>query len=246
MLDCHCHLDRFKNPIEVAQAAVARGVFVVGMTNLPSHFELGLPFVRRLTGIRLGLGLHPLAVAGHRPEFDAFTRLLPLTSFVGEVGLDFSRHGRGTKAEQIDSFRFVARHLVQSPKVVSLHSRGAEADVLAILQEHRICGAIFHWFTGPLAILDRAIADGHYFSVNPAMLGTASGRAVIGRVPRTRLLTESDGPYAKVVNRPAHPWDVATVEDHVAHLWQVPTSEVSKQIWTNFGVLTRMTSDGQV
>src|SRR4051794_29887295 len=134
MLDSHCHLDRYPDPFAVAREAERRDTFVVAVTNLPSHFALGLPHARNLKRVRLALGLHPLAVAEHEKELPRFAELLAQTSFVGEVGLDFSREGRSTKEQQTRSFRAVVEHVSRAPKIVSLHSRGAEPVVLAIVQ----------------------------------------------------------------------------------------------------------------
>ena len=135
MIDSHCHLDRYDDARSVAEEAERKGVFTIAVTNLPSHFRAGLPHVRRWPKVRLALGLHPLAAADHSRELADFETYFATTSFIGEVGLDFSREGRGTKRRQLDSFRFVARLLSEAPKVVSLHSRGAEEDVLTVLSQ---------------------------------------------------------------------------------------------------------------
>lgn len=163
MLDSHCHLDRFPNPETVAAQAAARGVFVVAMTNLPSHFEVGLQHARQLKRVRLSLGLHPLAAADHAREVRGFERCLPSTTFVGEIGLDFSRYGKATAERQLESFRHVIRLVAGKAKFISLHSRGTEAAVLDVLKDHGIVGAVFHWYTGSLRTLDDILQAGHLY-----------------------------------------------------------------------------------
>src|SRR6185369_13816011 len=138
MLDAHCHIDRYKTPIKIAKDAERKGVFTIAMTNLPSHFLAGLPHVRGFKMIRLAVGLHPLATIQHVQERKLFQQSLSLTSFVGEVGLDFSREGKRTREIQKETFRFVAKQLSGENKVTSLHSRGAESEVLDILTEFNI------------------------------------------------------------------------------------------------------------
>lgn len=234
MLDCHCHLDRYANPVAIAAEAAERTAFIVAVTNLPSHFEQGLPHVRKLNRVRLSLGLHPLAAEQHARELLLFERLLPLTSFVGEVGLDFSIQGRLYKERQIETFRFVASHLARKPKVISIHSRGAEADVLATLREFGLRGAVLHWYTGPLGLINDALLDGHFFSINPCMIVSKHGQKIIERIPKEKVLTESDGPFAKIAGSPAMPWDVAVVENYLACSWQESQHEVRANIWRNF------------
>lgn len=93
---------------------------------------------------------------------------------------------------------------------------------------------VFHWYSGPLHVLRRAIAQGHFFSINPAMVNSPNGRKIIDVIPPDRVLTESDGPFVKVGNRSALPADVALVEQHLATVWQKKASEVSGKIRENF------------
>ncbi|MBI1830515.1 MAG: TatD family hydrolase [Planctomycetes bacterium] len=234
MLDSHCHLDRYEDPKAVAAEAADRAVFTIAMTNLPSHFRSGLPHVQELSQVRLAMGLHPLAAVDHLREKELFRESLRLSSFVGEVGLDFSREGRSTRDIQLASFRFVAECVASARKVVSLHSRGAESAVLDVLMEFNVPGAIFHWYSGPLGVIDKAIDRGHYFSVNPAMTRSENGKRIIARVPRERLLTETDGPYVRIDGAAAKPWDVVRVEEYLASLWAIPPLDVRARIWRNF------------
>jgi TatD DNase family protein len=43
--------------------------------------------------------------------------------------------------------------LGESPKAVSLHSRGVEEDVLGVLDQFGVKRAIFRWYSGSLATL---------------------------------------------------------------------------------------------
>lgn len=234
MLDAHCHIDRYKSPNNIAMDADKRGVFTIAMTNLPSHFLAGLPHVRNIKRIRLALGMHPLAASHHMQERKLFEQSLSLTSFVGEVGLDFSREGKGTQDLQIDTFRFIAKLVSDANKVISLHSRGAEAEILEILAEFKITTSIFHWFTGSVSSLDEAVFHGHYFSVNPAMIRSEKGQQIIKRMPTDRILTESDGPYVKNGKFSIRPWDVIGVEIYLSQIWDVTPEKAREQVWQNF------------
>jgi len=235
VLDCHCHLDRYPDPQSVAAEAHRRGVFIVAVTNLPSHFRQGMPHARALGRVRLSLGLHPLCASSHEAEIPAFHHLLPTVSFVGEVGLDFSSRGAATRARQLASFREVVRLLASAgPKFVSLHSRGAESATLEVLSEFGMRDTVFHWFTGSISDLDRVVKAGHFFSINPGMVTSRKGRALIDRIPPEKVLTESDGPYAKVSGTPAMPWDVGAVEIFLASIWRSRQEEVRTRVWSNF------------
>jgi TatD DNase family protein len=117
---------------------------------------------------------------------------------VGECGLDYFRNYSPPAAQQAAFHRQLelARTL---NKPVFLHQRDAHADFLAILREH---GAqwrgVAHCFTGEAealsAYLELGLAIGITGWINDERRGTHL-RSLVPRIPATRLLLETDGPY---------------------------------------------------
>jgi TatD DNase family protein len=103
-----------------------------------------------------------------------------------------------------------------------------------MLRAAKRTSAVFHWYSGPIGVLRQAISDGHYFSVNSAMLNSDGGRRIISAVPPDRLLTETDGPFVTIAGRPAEPSDIGLVEEGVARIWKVAPSEVRSRVAQNF------------
>jgi TatD DNase family protein len=235
MLDAHCHLDLYPDPSRTALNAQSSGVFVVCVTNTPSAFLAARPHVRRFRKVRLALGLHPLNAELHTDdELSQFGRLVGDTSFIGEVGLDFSRAGRETRNKQLDSFRFVLRCLNNEPKFVTIHSRQAESTVLELLQSEYPHPVVFHWYSGTLKTLASVIQAGHFFSINPAMVRNVRGSDAIAQIPRERILTESDGPFINMGSRTIEPTDVQAVEEALGLMWGVSTMAARNIVRTNF------------
>lgn len=116
MIDAHCHLDAYPDPYRTALAVERSRVLTIAVTNLPSAFEAAYPHVRGLRYIRLAIGLHPLFAERHGAERRRFVAALDHTSYVGEVGLDFSREGLPTRDQQLASFRFVLEQVRRRPK----------------------------------------------------------------------------------------------------------------------------------
>jgi TatD DNase family protein len=235
MLDAHCHIDLYPNPTQIAMDAERAGVFTVLVTNLPSAFEAAYPSVRPFKKIRLALGLHPLNAPLHTDrERELFKALADNTSFIGEVGLDFSPAGYKTRNTQVASFQYALQCLKRKPKFVTVHSRRAETTVLELAGQEYGMPIVLHWYTGANKGIDRALAAGHYFSVNPAMLQSERGRSIIGRIPPERILSESDGPFVRVGARAVVPSDVQQVEYALAMIWKTDWAGVRQTISTNF------------
>lgn len=239
MIDTHCHIDLYPNPLQVAHRCEKAGVITLAMTNLPSHFAIGRQHLQGFRKIRLALGLHPLHAFRHKAEHALFEQYLPLTSYVGEVGLDFSREGVSTKQQQVQSFEFVLNLVQGKKKLLSIHSRGAEQEVVDTLVKHQIELAIFHWYTGSIPTLRHISDHGYYFSVNPAMLRSEKARQIISNIPKERILTETDGPFVQVANRIAEPTDVEAVIIYLAEQWKMSPQEVAGQIQINFTSLLK-------
>lgn len=235
MIDAHCHIDLYPKPTEVADRANRANVLTVLVTNLPSAFEKAYPHIKQFPNIRLALGLHPLLALQHQMERNSFQRLIDKTSYIGEIGLDFSPAGFQTKDIQIDSFRFVFDTINKKPKFITLHSRRAESAVLDLLEEMDYpFPVVFHWYSGSLSVLEKAVESGHYFSINTAMLESPNGQKIINRIPPERVLTESDGPFVKYKSRIIEPADVSIVERFLAEAWSSSPSQIRNKIRENF------------
>ncbi len=237
LLDAHCHVDHYDNPKEVLEESAKRGIFLIAVTNLPSHFEQGLPHVRSYSNVRLALGLHPLMADKHSSELQLFERYISETNYIGEVGLDSSRHGLKNISIQKSSFETVLRKAGGS-KFFSLHARMADEQVLDMLFDANVRRGVFHWYSGTTKVLDKVAEAGYYFSVNPRMCLTRNGQNVILRIPLDRLLTETDGPFAGENGKPYYPWDVEKVIQYVSQIHAMSAEVVRQQICENLRRLT--------
>jgi TatD DNase family protein len=234
-IDTHCHLDLFSNPSQTLDEAPETVVVVV--TGLPSGYRVQAVRFRGDKRVRVALGLHPLkAATAGALEVGQLVRQLPNAEYVGEVGLDFSAHGKDTKTAQLRVFDRLLAEPTLRHKVVSIHSRGAESVVLERLQAAGVVG-ILHWYTGPLGLIDTALDAGLYFSINPAMLRSEKGRKVIVALPHDRILTESDGPFAKAHGHSAGPADMKRLVSDVADFWQTTPDTVRDQVYDNLAFL---------
>lgn len=234
MLDTHCHIDLYPKPEVILDECDRKDFPILSMTNLPSHFERGFPFFENRRKVRQALGMHPLYAQHHKKEFPKFISNLVKTSYIGEVGLDFSKEGIDTKEIQIQTFESILNIIANQKKILSIHSRRAEEVVLGLLKKYKIKNAIFHWYSGSLNLIDEIVKEGYYFSVNPAMTKSMSGRKIISKIPKQFILTETDGPFINENNLPIKPGQVQTVIAFLAKEWMLNEDEVKDIIWSNF------------
>lgn len=234
-IDTHCHLDLLDSPSAALDAAPE--TVVIAVTELPSRYRMLAARFRKDRRVRVALGLHPLrAHSAGAVEEGLLIRQLNSSEYVGEIGLDFSPRGRDTMQDQIRLFERLLAEPSLRHKVVSVHSRGADRDVVERLRQADV-PAILHWYTGPPRSIDDALGAGMYFSINPAMLRTAKGRAIIAALPAHRVLTETDAPFARWGTRPAAPRDIPAVVKMLARHWDVAAADARQIVHDNLARL---------
>lgn len=230
-LDLHAHI----KPTIPARDLERLGAVVFAATRSLTEFA---STQRRRDAVTIwGVGCHPGALTA-QDEFttERFKSLLCTTAFVGEVGLD--RRSKVPMATQEATFRAILSELAVSPRIVSIHSSGACANVLDLLEEMPVQGAVLHWWRGTPAQTARAVALGCWFSVNAAGMK----HAAVALIPIDRLLTETDHPSGdRSAPAPRQPGAVLDVESELAKLHEVSPAKMRLRIWRTFDELVRAT-----
>lgn len=239
MIDFHCHIDLYPNPQAVVGECVKADLDVLSVTTTPSAWSGTLALAQGAPRIHTALGFHPQLVGQRKHEIDQFEGLLPSTRFVGEIGLDGSLELRASWSDQCRLFeRMLNACDMLGGRVMSIHSRRASGPVLdELARKGRKGTAILHWFSGSASELARAIELGCWFSVGLPMLMAAKGRALVSRMPRERVLTETDGPFVEQDGKHVLPWQVSEVSVALSAVWQVPSDEVDRQLTSNLSNL---------
>ena len=240
MIDFHCHLDLYPDPDNMARICNKRGLYVLSVTTTPSAWQGTSALARGR--IRTALGLHPQLARERKTELGLFDELLPYTRYVGEIGLDGASEFRAYWKDQISVFSHVLDSCARAGgRIMSIHSRRASKAVLECLASHPYAGIpILHWFSGSLRDLERAIAMECWFSVGSAMLHGDRGKMLVARMPRERILTESDGPFAQVDRRSVLPWEVDRAVTVLADLWGNNVSQAQQILNDNLRRLTQL------
>jgi TatD DNase family protein len=241
VIDFHAHLDLYPDPQATVRECAARGLYVLSVTTTPSAWAGTAALAENASRIRTALGLHPQIAHERKGELPLFERLLPRVRYVGEVGLDGGPEYRPYWPDQEQVFSRVLELCARAGgRIMTIHSRRAATRVLDALEARPGAGiGILHWFSGTQKELSRAVDLGCWFSVGPAMLVGDKGRALVTKMPRDRVLTESDGPFAQVDGRPAWPWDADRAVETLAQIWSEPANVVRRRLLDNLGRLIK-------
>jgi len=239
LIDLHCHVDLYPDPEAVLDEAETRGAFVLAVTTTPKAWRGNQRLVGKRRRIRVALGLHPEVVAERHHEVALLCGLIPEARYIGEIGLDGSAAHRGSLDLQTEVFgRILDECRRLGGRVLTIHSRGAVGKVIDEIERRPGVGLpILHWFSGSVAQLERAAAAGCWFSVGPAMIASRRGRDLAAAIPLDRLLTETDGPFARSGGRPLYPWEAMSCSDQLAEAMGIAPTELVSAVRSNLRTL---------
>lgn len=244
LVDLHCHLDLYPDPEKAIREAAAAGIYTLTMTTTPRAWPRNRAMTESTHCVRAALGLHPELVAEHSRELGLWEKYLPEATYVGEVGLDAGpRHFQSFDLQKRVFERILKICAEAGGKVLSVHSVRSVKAVLDLLEHHLPPArgkVVLHWFTGTKSEARRAVEMGCYFSVNAAMLANEKGRDIVATIPLHRLLTETDGPFTFVGNRPARPSDIAALLNQLAVLRSTTPDHLARTVLSNLRALVDM------
>lgn len=221
MIDMHCHLDLYPNPLQLLDEVVRRNLFTFVVTTSPRAWKATSRVFAGHANLEIGLGLHPEIVSSKFQEKNMLIDEVKNCRFIGEVGLDGSSEHKGSLHLQAAIFDdLLSECQIYGEKIISIHSRGATKMTLDMLDKYPKVGTpILHWFSGTEKELYRAIERGCWFSVGPVMLRSKKGADLLKIMPLDRVLPESDGPFARINNLPVMPWESFGVTEVISQLF---------------------------
>ena len=248
-IDTHCHLDADElgdAQTDVVQAADKAGVSRIVVPSVArANFGIVRELCVRYPDCAPAYGIHPMYTDGALPQDLAELReylARPDAVAVGEIGLDFhwvedsSQYPAQKKV--LEYFLAASR---EQKKIVNLHTKGAEKEILDLLERYDIQRAIVHWYSGPLDILRALIEYGAYFTVGVEVLYSRSIHAIARELPMERLLTETDNPGGLKWLRGTigMPQVIREVVQAIAELKQTTAETITKTVYNNFMRLTK-------
>ncbi len=221
LVDSHCHLNYLDVPEERLRAARERGVegfLCIGVDSAGIDAVLALADAH--ADVWASVGQHPDAAASN-PAWIEPRLLHPRVIALGEMGLDYYREpSQQEKAQQRDRFDFQLGLAEHWGLPVVIHTRAAEQETLDLLRAHRKVTGVLHCFTESWEMASAALDLGYYVSISGIVTfrNGENVRDVARRVPRNRLLVETDCPWLAPVPHRGKVNEPAFVADTAAYL----------------------------
>ena len=239
MIDFHCHLDLYPDALRLLPKVAARNQFTLAVTTSPRAWQATSRIFGGYNNIKVALGMHPEIVDKKANERPLLIASIAQVRFVGEVGLDGSVQHQVTTALQESIFSEVLAECERvGGKVLSIHSRNAATQVLDLIDRHcHLSVPVLHWFTGNVIEARRAVTMGCWFSVGPAMIRSAKGRAILKELPMDKVLPETDGPFTTSNSKPLMPWEALSIAKILASSWGITQEDVLFQVKKNLSTL---------
>jgi len=249
LFDCHAHLDEFADLNEVLEQAAGAGVtrvIAVGVNVRTSRRILEIAAQPSPVPVSPAIGLYPDEVT--RQELEDILSLIEEARdrviALGEIGLDYwirplrkKQPGRQEiKALQQQAFRRQLEAARAADLPVIVHSRGAWPDAVRLVGESGLKRALFHWYSGPLEVLEEIIRRGYLVSATPAATSSPPLRAVIQAAPLENIVLETDCPVPRRVGErrvPTTPADVRISLRAVADLKGISLEETARMTASN-------------
>ncbi|MDF4338768.1 TatD family hydrolase [Vibrio parahaemolyticus] len=92
MMDLHCHVDLYPDFEVVLKDIKDTGFYVLSVTTVPSAWEGTKNLTKDIPRVKTALGFHPQVAHLRENELALFENLIAETRYIGEVGLDGSKH----------------------------------------------------------------------------------------------------------------------------------------------------------
>jgi TatD DNase family protein len=251
LIDSHCHLDFPELAADragVLSRAEAAGVMrMVTISTRVKRFDEIKAIAEAHDNVWCSVGTHPHNAA-EEPDITAQDLVLlsehPRCVAIGEAGLDY--HYPGDYAAQAAGFRQHIAAARETGLPLVIHSRSADDDMAAILEEETGQGGAFpfvlHCYTGGKDLAQRGLSLGGYISFSGIVTfkNAEEIREIAQAVPAHRYLVETDAPYLAPVpyrGKPNEPSYVRHTAEALATLRGISLEQLAAETTANFGRL---------
>jgi len=152
---------------------------------------------------------------------------------IGECGLDYNRDFSPREAQRL-CFSSQAELASELGLPLFMHERDSFEDFSAILKEHigGLKASVVHCFTGNEVQLDFYLSLGCYIGITGWICDNKRGshlRDLIKKIPKDRLMLESDGPYLLPKNMEKKPKNNRNEPKFLPHVLEIAAACLNKE-----------------
>ena len=234
LVDSHTHLeelDDLPNSLQEAKSAGICGIIAVGM-DIESNRKVLQIAADNPQLVYPALGYHPWQIK----EEEVGANLSFIQDHVGEgvalgeIGLDYKiRIKKELQGRVFEKLLDIAH---ESNKPVIIHCRYSQLRTFESVKKKMIKHAVFHWYSGPVDLLDEILSMGYFISATPALVYSPPHQEAIKRAPLDRILLETDTPV-RYQGKESRPKDVYITLGEVARLKRIEPYKIAVQTTAN-------------
>ncbi|MET4027321.1 TatD DNase family protein [Marinobacter sp. MBR-99] len=246
IIETHCHLDYLKDrplaeTLEQSKKVNIERVITIAVSpgNLAAVRELSRlePWVYGTQGI------HPHEAESYSDEVEAEIREHARDDkivAIGEIGLDYY-YDNADRGVQREVFRRQLQIACDNDRPVVIHSREADEDTIAILQEFEQTltrRGVIHSFTSGPGLARYALGEGWCLGFNgiTSFNKAENVRDIVRMAPIQQILLETDAPFLTPVpyrGRENAPFYLPFVAEKIAEVKDLPLDQVLAQTYQN-------------
>jgi TatD DNase family protein len=234
MIDGHAHL----NEIEEIDGAIERannvgiyGIMAVGM-DVDSNRDT-LTLAKRFPDlVHPAIGYHPWSITleGIEENLAVVEANIKLCVAMGEIGLDYGAKAKKKLQRQV--FQKLLDIAKKFDKPVIIHSRYSHLRTHTMTKEAGVERAVFHWYSGPVDVLENILENGYFISATPALVYSPPHQEAMKVAPIERILIETDCPVEYQGKR-SEPADLVITLRELSRIKNLPPEEVARVTASN-------------
>jgi TatD DNase family protein len=238
LIDAHSHLDKYEDALGSALEEITQhGIFTISNSmDLPSY-RRNLEIGARCDWVLPTFGVHPWNASEYASRLEELHQAIEQSPMIGEIGLDtYWVEDASLYPAQRQVFEYLLGAAKEQDKIVNLHTKGAEGEILRWLDDYDIRRAIIHWYSGPLDVLDKLVVRGTYFTIGVEVLYSEHIQIIARALPAEQLLTETDNPGGprSFTGAPGMPLLIKDVVGTLADLRNTSPQAIIETVQTNF------------
>jgi len=200
LIDAHSHLDRYdledEGALESAIAEITQfRIFTISNSMDLVSYRRNLEISEICEWVLPVFGVHPWNAPFYVDCLKEISEAIDQSPIIGEIGLDhYFVEDDSAYPDQRKVLEYCLSAAREQGKIVILHTKGAEKEILDLLDQYEIQRVIVHWYSGSMDIFRELTARNAYFTVGIEVLYSKHIQTLAQEIPSRQLLTETDNP----------------------------------------------------